>query len=921
MSTRKFAGGFGNQPSSARETPDSSRCGLDAGDASHRLRTVFATDGDSAEVVTDVLTDIRSGAKFYSVVHNCFNYDALPAGEVALTLCLPAKRPGASSKCLPVLEVQLSSAAALDFLMWGRPLGADEVRRALNIRAAKKCFRPLLEVLACGSRLNIDSHGDFRHQVYWLRAKFVTALRKLYKITPSPYWLIGTFGQTEALFVLVVAGYFFADHACTVETLTHLARLFLSASKGGGGRSLAAINTFSELGGLFGVSKWLARAPEFARYVRAKLARDDMESRAVDAAVNAFRGQLMLSDRDLIQYIYLSFFQCLNKNRFLDYSAHTAPGALEALVDTPPLLPAFIDEDFREKMCTYYNKQAYLRTHVRVRSARLSGVSGYAQGALGVQGDGGDMCATPPPCVWAGQARDVQALLEAVGARHQDLMLSCDLRGLLDLAAAFPRESGGTCGDGVSLSFAGGGEPAGPCPVYRCQHLGRNYFVLAAREAAVRRWPLSTVASLPVREPGCAALSDTEVTRSVVYRETCASGALLTEQLALSRHEYFNPRLPVHNLILDFDMPLAPETERTSFSLEELHALCVELRLEVLDILRLLGPVPQAHPVYFFKSACPPLPAEAYDALSDFMEFGSGMGAGTETTARIDPTAFCRCNVKLGLRMATPLPQGVVLLGSSAVSALVRVLNRTVKMNRRVVAMFPHAPQLEHGPLDTGIYGRGRCVRLPHTFKVGEAGALERQLRLFVCHPEADKAEYVRGAFSLHNLLHHAPRPSGDTGEDGDVTAVYSVCDLNEDFLSRKTRAQLPRSLRDVVARVESVFDTDVATWLAANVWPKMFCYISKYLPDDRVPQFQHVRFEDQGGNLVSVRPMRGAFRCLNFGHRQRTQGVRVFLVFHASDEEKVTVTLMSQCFASKCNHNRSTAHFSMGFPLSQQGK
>nr|UTK45461.1 helicase-primase primase subunit [Equid gammaherpesvirus 5]UTK45540.1 helicase-primase primase subunit [Equid gammaherpesvirus 5]UTK45619.1 helicase-primase primase subunit [Equid gammaherpesvirus 5]UTK45698.1 helicase-primase primase subunit [Equid gammaherpesvirus 5] len=887
-------------------------------------RVLCGTDGDAAEILTDVLTNTDSDGVVFCLGHNCYSYN-IGDGEVLLTLCLPAKRPWGADKCLPVIQFRCEAARAAAFLFQGRPIQVRYIQKNINHKAVKRYFKPLLSVLTCANKKAAGggggegAHADLKSTIFWFRAKFVAAVRKTFKITASPYWMISTFGCTEAQFVLVSCCYFFESHECTVDTLSHLSRLF--DGSGGGGRQLAAVNTFSDLSGMLGTSAWLGRVPEFSAYVAKKLARDDFESGAVDEAVNAFRGQLMLSNTDLIHYIYLSFFQCLNKERFLEYSLKTNPENIDGVAGIGPIITGFIDEGFRRKMATYYTKESYLSNHIAVGSMSLEGVEGYSEEAVGIVEEGAAQSAAPNiPGVggraaavtryWAGQSRDVQSLLSDLLSERPASRLSPDLHGLLDLAAL---------GDGSAAE--GAKEVLFPdpvrCPVYRCQYLNKTFFAVVRGDNLGREWWARHV-HLP-QYPGWESAEDRRLTAQVHYTELAFSLNHIREQLGVSRHEYFNPRLPVFNLVLDFDLPLRAPSG--GLGLDRVYSICRSVRGDVLGVLGILGEVDEAaHPVYFFKSACPP--PQWYGGEEEELLLLYGRHA---------TRPFCRCDAKLGLRIITPLPAGTAIVGGGPLIAIAKILNRMIKMNREdLLEICPDLPDAE-GPLDTGIYHRGRCVRLPHTYKVNEAGGLERLLKLFVCHPgEGDKGRYVRDALTLKNLLHHsksdywervtAAAAGGRDGAPQKIKVVYSVTDVSEDFLVRQTQQQLPRSYEKPDDRIEAVTGRDLVTWVNEVAWPKVFHNIKAYIPDDKTTQFHFVKFTQTSHNIVQVKPQRGNnFLCISSNHRNKTQSVRIFIVLYTNKEEEVTVTLMSQCFAHKCNSNKPRAHFSI--PVQLRGR
>ncbi|ARW78118.1 helicase-primase primase subunit [Common bottlenose dolphin gammaherpesvirus 1 strain Sarasota] len=832
---------------------------------------IFATSGDCAEIIADVLSGHKVDFKIFNVIHNCFEGFNTAAGSVQLDLCLPTKRPGCGSKYQRVLRLRLPPRIAHRFLIEGKPISTQIATQCLDVAFAETTFRPLIEVLVCNKPPSSDEPPSLRSQIYWHRTKFVASLRKMYKITSSPYWLVATFGSHEAQFILTATFYYFAAHRCTVDTIIHLSRLYEPRH----GRSLVSVNSFAEMSAIFSSSAWLAKAGDFRSFVLTKLQRDDFESRQVDAAVNAFRGQLILSNHDLIQYIYLAFFQCLNKKNFLDYSEKTSPGQL-AHAPKSPLLTKYIDDDFKRRMTTYYNQNTYLSTHVTATCLSVP-----ADPHIGYDRDL-DAAAPRPAKLWIGHSADVSELLTKLLEEFPHTLLTPDLQGLLDVGGM------GSCRDSavsrpLETLFPSEGQ-FGSLPVFRCQFLDKNYFAIVRRDNLSQFWQKHVI--FPPGEY-VAAMEDTDLTQAIMYTDRYFSFYSLADQLKISRHEYFNPRLPVFNLVLDFDLKLGG----SSLSLAQIYHLAVSVRDDILRVLKLMGDVEPSHPVYFFKSACP-----------------------YRETAIGERLPYCTCVEKLGMRIITPLPKGRVVVGGATMVSLVNIINRLVRLNPEISSMCPQSFLESSGPLDVGIYNKGRCIRLPYTYKVEKGGQLNRLLKLFVCHPDKlTRGEYLANATRLKNLLHHS-RPEGWP----DPTVIfYEIRDNNENFLTIKTQENLPKTPTNVIDRIEAREEMDMARWLNAVAWPQIYQVITTYLPDDKVHQFNTVRFVVVNQRLVQVKPFRGDnFKCLKFKHRSNSPTVRVFLILHMTKEEHINITFMSQCFTDKCHNNKSIAHFSCAVRL-----
>lgn len=828
------------------------------------VRVIFCTSGDSAETIADVLTGAPTSASFFSVFHDLF-YSQILAPRVTLKLCLPARRPGNGTRCSPVLVLRTDASVASGFL-GGRPLEASDIKYMLLSDQTAGLFKPLLEIIG-GARAPPNQDAcTFQSQVAWLRTKFVTALRKLYKMTPSPYWMLSAFGAQEAQFVLTSSFYFF-EHTvvCTTETVSHLSRLFSPQQ----GQTLVSVTSHEELGQLYGTSPFRRRVPAFVAYVKEKLARDSLETEAIDRTIDQIRGKLMLSNQDLVHFIYISFYQCLNKRAFLRYSRQTSSSSAIRELGEDPQLCGALHGEFRDHVQSYYHKKTYLSTYIDIRYVGGVLPDGYFGGSLV-----GERCV-----YWCGQSKDTASLLATISQQVPHLRLQNEFAGMLDVAALRGSDDGQFKEGLFSHSQA--------LPLYRCEFLGKQFFTMLQEDGLERYWEQSVI--FP-GDQDWDMLSDKDLTYRIFYHDLSLSLPTLKEQLLVSRHEYFNPRLPVYRWVLDFDLPVCRDIDRT---FEEVHSLCCSLREAILDIIQLLGPVdPRTHPVYFFKSACPPDEWRGEDVAS---------------------TSFCRCHDKLGMRIIVPFPEGVCVVGSEPMVALTGILNRTIKLDPELVHRFPSI-QKKGGPFDCGIYGRGRSVRLPHCYKVGLVGELCRLLKILVCHPAPNgKAQYVRRAFTLRELLHHSPGHSA--GHVGRI--IYSIMDRNENFLENKTISYLPAKIPHIFQRIETLSGRSIEDWLHSAVWDKAYDTICKFFPDEKAQQFSHVAFTQQGENIIQLRPRQGRhFLCINHNHKNKSKTVRVFLTLHSIRVSEVTVTLMSQCFASKCNNNVPTAHFSFVVPV-----
>lgn len=854
-----------------------------------KIKVIAGSDGDLIECVVDTIIGEKTDSKLYCLIHDWYAPDPAVT-ETLLEICCPTRRPGSAlGRCFPILHLRLPIEVTRGFLFCGRPLVMEMMHEHIAFDFIIDTYKQILLFITRGKQA--ASAADIVGLISWYRKRVVGTLRKLVKVTPSINWMISSFGANEAEVVLTSSTYFFSKILCTKETLQHLVSLFTE----GRGWQLTGISNYEEFCSMYSASQWLQEAREFFNYVEAKQARDDAEAGELDATIDAFRGQLLLSNQDVIRYIYLCFHQCLNKTAFGEYSRRTKRGSLTTTAAEVPLLCRGLDGDFREVMKTFFNKDKYISTHIRRKTLSLSGLSGYSFPGRSESREP----AAPTAGRWLGQARNVSELVSAVNETTPGLCLGDDFSSLLELAARedLPRVQ--------ELCF--GGE-AGRFPVFRTEFRGGHYFLVTPREAALEAyWKTSIRRPLLAEDGHGRAWSEEDLTRCTIYEDLNLQRETLEEQLLVSRHEYFNHRLPVFNLVLDFDLPLDATSARPSF--EKIRDLCHELRSEILDALRIVGPLAPDHYVIFFKSAC-----ERGEGREDF-------GGDCEEFGDVEEIRyeFCKCTQKLGLRVIAPLPRGTALIGSDSVTSLVKIINRLVKMNSTIYRLFPRIRGDCGGPFDLGIYNSGRSIRLPHTYKCFNPYWMSRQLRLLAILPDGcEFGEYFRRATTLSYLLHH--------GEPEDfcpwrpLTAILEIADAGENYLAARAAEQLPAVRKNIERTVEVLTGLDLLAWLDRTAWSRLYAVILQYLPQDKVQQFIGVKFDRVSHNIIQLKPKRGSnFQCLRFNHRSRAQTVRIFLVAHASTSNSVTLTLMSQCFSAKCNSNRSTPHFSLTLDIKSE--
>lgn len=865
------------------------------------------------ETLIDAILDTDSPTLFYCLSYSGIdlNWPLENSSWLDLSLCLAARRPGCGQRYMPLARLTIPVSEAVQFLCHGCTLSSSAIKKFLNRQQTTKLLRPILELVT-----NIDSYNfDLRGLLSWHRTKVISAVKKLVKPIPSVNWLIATFGTSEAEFVLTASTYFFSNIPCSRETIQHLVSLFIGDDRG---RSLISVGTFGEIAPIIGPSKWQCSIPLFWKFLKVKLESDDLEMAALDTVLNRFRGNLFMSKEDTLRFLYIGFFQCLNRTSFERYTLSTGTfgkvsehlnSLKNAKIDG--ILSSSLDSAFKQRMETYFNKTDFLTQHTVCASLDVPDeqILGYSLSeATGIK-------------AWIGQSRELATFLGEIRETLPFMCLSEDLSGLLTLASASEYPLGSSPEDSAQMTFL---STLGRFPVFRTEFNGSHYFSLMIHDTLEAHWrssihfgselvgeflnrrhqrlqrhtELKTQRPSATSDPGhiecqisgddgCEFYMDEELLTKLIFYDDPPQASNIGQQLFISRHEIFNPHIPVFNLVLDFDLEHTSHTRMPS--LHTLLRVCQLLRGEILDALELLGHVDkETHYVLFFKSTCPPLPVEV------------------ENTEDL----YCTCQEKLGLRIITQLPPGVVLVGSETVIGLVKVINRLIKLNSEICDIFPQIRR-EVGPFDLGVYHSGRSIRIPHTFKVTSGQRPSKQLRILVTlPPKGSFHEYLRRCLTLSCLLHH-----GQLLPDKALNQrlIFKVIDRSEDFLERKSVEHLPRACNDIPARIEGVTGQDLVAWITDYVWPDILRSIRLHLQDDRVAQFQNVFFEPGGGNIVVVKPRRGRyFSCLNYSHKNKAQTVRIFLALHSTNSNVITITLMSQCFSSKCNSNRSTPHFSI---------
>lgn len=765
-------------------------------------------------------------------------------------MCLLPRRNNGQRKLIQVFKICLPKDIGIGFLFQGKHLSIDCIRSYIDTSSLCANMLSILDILSVNDTRNIGN-STFTERVRWHLPKFSLFLRKLYRTAASPHWFLSTFGQDDVTFTLVAATYCFYNHLCTIETLQHLVSIFHV----GHTQILTDITTLHDLGQVYSTCTSLPDVPTFSHYVQKKLNVDTCENVHIDNTINNIRGNLLLSNKDIVQFIYLAFHECFNRTTFEYFTTKTSPSEIHNY--SSPILYQSLHSEFTTKMTSYYTRDNYITTHINSSIINIprETINGYS-------------FSTPMLKLWIGQASDLQHLMDNLREDFPFSGITSGLKELLHVAALSDETH-----NAKEAIF----ENNPICPVYRCEFNNKTYFAMISSDNIETFWSNEIV--LPP-EDLWDRLSDEDLTKAIAYTFSLTPKKTVIEQLLLSRHEYINPHLPIYNIIFDFDLPLTKQ----GICFSDIHMLCCHIRQDILCILSvLLGfDLSADYPVYFFKSEC-------------------------DTTEPSETTVtYCTCSKKLGLRIICPLPEGYIIVGNGPLIALARILNRTIRLNRELVTLFPGLKGNDR-VFDTGIYSPGRCVRIPHTCKISENGCFFRLLKLFVCHP-GNKRDYLKGAFNLRNLLYH-----GDlTNPHECLSAILDICDTNEDFLTSKTNQHLPHKVL-TFQDLERQLTTPILTWAENTIWP-LFCdQLLKYLPIKHSHEFENVSMSLSTSNIIHVKPRRGSgFSCLTHQHRNRSQSVRLFITIGRVSTRTLSATLMSQCFANKCNNNKPVTHCSV---------
>lgn len=829
------------------------------------VKCVFSTNTDTAEAIIDqLLYTPNTCCYFYCICHNLSNYN-INAESISLTLCLPIRKITNKKRIGEIFSINIPMSDAIDFLRGNRPLLATELNDYIDRNAVKKTFKPILDILMLTSKK--VKRGDFRSEVFWLKSKLSHTLRVIYKLTISSHWLISNFGPFESQFVLTSSYFFFNEELVTTETLSNIFTIFSKIK----GCSLIGISTNIEMGQIFGKSKWLEKMPTFSSFVKHKLNKDDNEIKIIQRNINKYRSRLMLSNTDLIQYIYLAYYQCFNQNTFRKYSQLTNYENIFNYIPNKLIFPGLMDVDFIKKMKTYFTSRKYIKNHVHVKKIfmpcrKLPQYSYYQS------------TAEWPKCqmkVWVGECVDISKKINEINKSiPKPFQISPDLKGFIQIASKSQKFL-----LNPKLEFVKNVDNIPSClPVFRTEFLNRQYFMMVNEDC------LNSFIKYTVTIPLDINKKDLDITQSIMYDTYYFSKSTLTEQAIISRHEYFNANLPVYNIVLDMDLKLLG----TALSYKEIYQLTLAVRKSLISLMKTIGRVESYHPVYFFKSGCPSL---------------------NESIAR-EEHFTCVCTEKIGMRVITPLPKKYAIVGADPIKSFVKILDRIVKLDKHFYSLSSKI-DLTAPIFDTGIYNHGRCIRLPYTYKVEKNGSLHKLLKIFVCHPQTEKSEYLNNILDVKNLHYHSihkswPQPT---------YLVHSIYDDSEDFLTVKTYERLPKTASNCIETIETVYNLNIIEWVKTIAWPKIYQYLCECLPPNKLYQFSYIQFLQTNSSIIQLCNVKGKnFECLRYNHRNTSKNVRVFLTLYCKSESSFIATFMTQCFAGKCGSNKATAHFSVTF-------
>ncbi|QPF49842.1 helicase-primase primase subunit [Suid alphaherpesvirus 1] len=942
------------------------------------IRVLYATDGCAITYSLMLLTGQEPSGAVYVV---SYAWDgagldeafSLP-GERAEAELL-ARRPGvticltghvASVRVRPVF-VAAATPAVVRALCRGEPLAARDVLEAMDEAATFALHDGLIAALTMVLEQMRPRTGNAEYAPErplrsiavgrrGLTSLFVhhetqtlAAFRRLYRNHNTPFWYVARFGPEEKTLVLATRLHLF--HARPAYDLRALKDLLLtyngrvgpnpSGLDPAGLLSFAALSRFCCLSG-YARGPAAARA---ARYVDERVRADRAEMGVLRDYIAHDRGSLKLPDREFVTYVYLAHFESFNRARLREH--------LDAVNVTDPAAPVGRSPLGERAAATFFrhvraqlNIRDYVAQNVTPSVARLAPAvgAGYVEdrtyAALAADAPRG-LCDAA-----AGLARHVTAVEERLAphgwvrapdeeqAHSQQQQPGADgtvLRRLLELAAA---PGGGRARTALG-ALLGLPDARPPAPVYRVElaHRRQAFAVLAGDawgRATARR---DAAPEMAAHEPPA--------------------------QMYVSRHEVFNARLAVTNIVLDVDFRLARPVPAGT-----LEAAMRGFRRAVLDALALLFPEADgdwaAHPCYVYKSACPPggagaagsaaaassddglegapwdddvaapadfgaapdgedwadwdagAPAEVYTCDDD--EVGAGI-PGSSSAAAPDPEPgparapaaderpACGCRAKMGFRVCTPVPSPYAVAGADTVRGLARVLQQAVLLERDFIE--PMGPYLQDFTfVDTGVYAHGRSLRLPFFAKVDGGGCHGRLLPFGDAPPGFDDPRnfhfHARPAHAVTRVLH-------SLGGEYESFFERKAARNREAFFARRTPlADMLRGLA-VDAEDRRALEAFVADVAMAPVLRHLDAHFNGRAHEYAGATAQRVVAKPDWVLFQLCGPAR--FSCLRARHA-RSPPARTFVALSVDAHDRLCISLSQQCFATKCGSKATRTIF-----------
>ncbi|ARS01765.1 DNA replication protein [Macacine alphaherpesvirus 1] len=830
-------------------------------------------------------------------------------------------------------------------------------------------------------------------------ARVLAAYRRAYYgSAQNPFWFVSKFGPDEKSLVLVARYYLLqalrlggagatydlqaVKDVCATYAVPHVPRADAP--------SAAALTSFAAVTRFCCTSQY-ARGPAaagFPLYVERRIAADVRETGALKEFIAHDRGCLRVSDREFITYIYLAHFECFSPPRLAGHlRAVTTRDADPAVAtDRPSGLGREAVERFFSHVRAQLNIREYVRQNVTPREAVLRGATAeaylrartYAPAALdpAPRYRGAVDSATG----MLGRLADAERLLvphgwptgptkTAEGDGGAAAGAGCGIvRRLLRLAAT---EAGPDAPPAIAALTLDGSTRT-PLPVYRVAMAprGQAFAALArddwdriTRDARLSAADVAAAEAASAGDPGALGLRLTwrVHARNPVTAPSTAPAA--AGQMYANRNEIFNGGLAVTNIILDLDVAL-----REPIPFERLHRALGHFRRGALEAVALLFPGarvdPDAHPCYFFKSACRPPVARGEPGPGGDWEDGAprapsswgtwedddddpdpeiaARGGGDDEAAYLDalhepppppraPAApaespRCTCAQKIGLRVCLPVPAPYVVSGSLTMRGVARVIQQAVLLDRDFVEAVGGYVR-DFMLVDTGVYAHGHSLRLPYFAKVTDEGlACGRLLPVFVVPPACpDVPAFVAAHADPRRFHFHAPPAA--PADAGELRVLHSLGGDYISFFERKASHNAIEHFgrRETLAEVLGRYDArlgvgETVEAFALELLGRILACLETHFPE-HVHEYQSVSVQralvQDNRALLQLVPSRGGFQhglsCLRFKHGRNSRATaRTFLALSVGARNGLCVSLCQQCFASKCDSNRLRTLFTV---------